>query len=215
MFRKIIFTIFDLCYLIIISIVLIPVLIKLKEIKLFFKKFQKKPVEPTIESKDKESNPIDEYQRIQIDIDRHDEKIEKDITNSLIFDYPKFEKFINSDEPKNYKNIDFWYIEDKGFSEFNLIKKIIKPDTKEINIKVGHSSSSSDPEFLKKSFQIKLNYKSMSSDDIKQIVLKYYYCYRLIYKKKEREEQIAKSAAIYDVLKQSQRDSLLSTLLDK
>lgn len=202
--------------LIILSIILIGVaVLRYKEIgRSFFKNIRRKSVNSIEIKEEKEKNPIDEYQKIQMDINKHDEKIESDIVDSLIFDYPKFEKYINDDVAKNVKDIDFWCLDDKGYSEFMITKKqITRQDTKTLTIHVRTGSFSTDPESVKSSFQIKLNSKPMSSDGIKNIVQKYYYCYILKFKKKEREEQIAKSSSIYEVLKQSQRDSLLSNLL--
>mgnify|MGYP003430453496 FL=1 len=68
-------------------------------------------------------NPIDEYQKIKKSIDEHDSKVENDIIDSLIFDYPAYEKYLTDKKSINIKDLTFWHLEDKSFSEYKLIKK--------------------------------------------------------------------------------------------
>lgn len=158
-------------------------------------------------------NPIDEYQKIKKSIDEHDSKVENDIIDSLIFDYPAYEKYLTDKKPINIKDLTFWYLEDKSFSEYRLIKK---NNNKSLEICLTFPSFSSSPDSLRESLKIIFpGSKYTSSKEAKDIIMKYIYCYKLSYIKLEKDSQEKKSKDIYDVLgKQSKRDSILSSILN-
>lgn len=158
-------------------------------------------------------NPIDEYQKIKKSIDEHDSKVEKDIIDSLVFDYPAYEKYLEEKKPINIKDLTFWYLEDKSFSEYKLIKK---NNNKSLEIALTFTNFASTPGSLRESLKIIFpGSKYTSSEYAKDILMKYIYCYKLSFIKLEKDSQQEKSKDIYDVLgNQSKRDSILSSILN-
>lgn len=158
-------------------------------------------------------NPIDEYQKIKRSIDEHDSKLEKDIIDSLIFDYIAYERYLTDKKSINIKDLTFWCLVDSSFSEYKLIKR---NNNKSLEISISFSSFTHSPDSIRESLKIIFpGSKFVNSKEAKDIIMKYIFCYKLSHIKLERDSQEEKSKDIYVVLgNQSKRDSILSSILN-